>query len=112
MTFVTIKTNDNDPSCHDETGFEQFTIVLKKFAVDKMIFDSVLDSFNDIRPCLLEGIEYTAEDLIGFELWADWTYFAQRLAYLSLKHIAALPDSGLIDMASEDSSKITFQISK
>jgi len=112
MTFVTIKTNDAYPARNTETGLEGDAILLDKFAVNKMFFETVQDSFNDIRPCLLEGVAYTAEDLIGFELWADWTYFAQRLAYLSLKHIAALPGSGLTEMTSDDSSKTTFQISK
>lgn len=86
-----------------------FVVLLDKFAVDAMLFEAVQCSLNDIRPCLLEGVDYTAEDLIGAELWSDWAEIAQRQAYLCLKHLATLPETDLIDMANETGGMTSFR---
>ena len=86
------------------------TVVLDKFAVDSMLFELVEEKFNDILPCLLSGMEYAAEELIGYEWWTELTNLSQRQAHLCLKHMAPMPESRLIDMAIESSNKTTFRI--
>jgi hypothetical protein len=88
----------------------EYTVVLEKYAVDSMLFELVEEKFNDILPRLLEGVEYTPEELIGYEWWTELTILSQRQAHLCLKHMATMPDSRLIDMAIESSNKTTFRI--
>ena len=85
-------------------------ILLGKFTVEADYFDIVESNFNDIHPFLLGGVNYTAEDLVGAELWADLTGFTQRHAHLCLKHIASLPGSRLTDMSSVHCGATSFQI--
>jgi hypothetical protein len=94
--------NDIDPS--------EYTLVLKKFLVDSNFLYLVTASFNEILPCLLEGLDYAAEDLIGAEFWANLSPLAQRKAHLCLKHLATMPGTRLTDMANESCNKTTFRI--
>ena len=106
-----IKTNGTQTACSTAMDQIEYTMLLDKFAVDTMLFETVQDNFNDISPCLLVGVEYTAEDLIGAALWVDWTCFGQRQAHLCLKHLATIPGTRLTDMASVAVGKTTFQFS-
>ncbi|NMM15468.1 MAG: hypothetical protein HHJ17_18270 [Rhodoferax sp.] len=85
-------------------------ILLNKFKVETAYFDLVESNFRDIQPFLLEGVDYTAEDLVGAKLWGDLTGFAQRHAHLCLKHMATFPFSRLTDMSKEQYGKTGFQI--
>ena len=88
----------------------EYIVVLDKYAVDSMLFELVEEKFNDILPCLLEGVEYTPEELIGYEWWTELTNLSQRQAHLCLKHMATMPGTRLTDMASVKTSKTTFRI--
>ena len=74
-------------------------VVLDKFLVDTMMLQTVQSILEDIFPSLMQGAEYKAEDLVGSELWADWTPLGQRQAHLCLKHLATLPGARLTDLA-------------
>lgn len=108
MAFLTINGSNRNANTTD-LGFTEQTVLLGKFKVDSMFLESVQGNFNDILPCLIEGVEYTAEDLIGAAQWADWALAAQRFAYLCLKHIATLPGTRLTDMASVECGSLGFQ---
>jgi len=88
----------------------EYTIVLDKFAVDTMLFELVEEKFNDILPWLLEAVEYTPEELIGYEWWTELTTLSKRQAHLCLKHLATLPDTRLSDMGIQNCGKTTFRI--
>jgi hypothetical protein len=93
MSILTITTNGNGPS--GKVGINEQTVLLNKFAVDSTMLETVQCNFNEILPSLMEGVEYTAEDLVGDELWADLTNLGQRHAHLCLKHLATLPGARL-----------------
>lgn len=114
MTIFTI--NSSTQHSVNNTGIEtslhpdNTMILLDKFKVEADYFDIVKANFNDIHPFLLEGVDYSAEDLVGAELWTDLTGFAQRHAHLCLKHMATLPGAHLIDMSGMEIGKTDFQI--
>lgn len=110
MAILTITTTGSGPSGNADMGLTGNTVLLGKFAVDSMVLEAVLCNFNEILPSLLEGVAYTAEDLVGAELWADWTPLGQRQAHLCLKHLATLPGARLMDMADVASGMTSFQI--
>ncbi len=107
--MITITKLHSKPACASALCAIPHTVVLDKFTVDSQLFEAVQCSLNDIRPCLLEGVDYTAEDLIGAALWSDWADIAQRQAYLCLKHLATLPETDLIDMANETGGMTSFR---
>ncbi len=110
MAILTITTNGNDSSDNADMGSAGNTVLLNKFKVDSMTLQNVQSNFEDILPSLMAGVVYTAEDLVGAELWADWTLLGQRHAHICLKHLASLPGARLVDMADVDYRKIGFQI--
>lgn len=99
-----------NPDIADQMNLDATMILLDKFKVNTGYFDLVESCASDIVPFLLEGTEYSAEDLVGAELWAGLTGFGQRQAHLCLKHMATLPGARLIDLASVDCRKTGFQI--
>ncbi len=110
MALLTIKTNSDRSANNPANGGAAHTVLLGKFNVDSMFLETVQSNFNDILPCLIDGVEYTAEDLVGAALWADWTLFGQRQALLCLKHLATLPAARLTDMATVECGNTGFQI--
>ncbi len=108
MAFLTIKTNDSVPSDNSDMDFRDNAVLLNKFAVDAMLLETVQCNFNEILPSLMAGVQYTAEDLVGAELWADWSPLGQRQAHLCLKHLATLPGARLVDMADVEFGKTGF----
>jgi hypothetical protein len=118
MARLIIKNISKHPTSSTDLGFSEQTVVLGKFKVDSMLLESVQRNFNDILPNLIEGATYTAEDLVGAALWADWTHEAQRQAHLCLQHLATLPGARLTDtdatqtfgVAGTDSQAIAFKV--
>lgn len=110
MTILTFKTNGSGPSDNSDMDLRDNTLLLQKFKVDSMLLSTVQFKFNEILPSLMAGAVYTAEDLVGAELWAEWTPLVQRQAHLCLKHLATLPCARLVDMADEEYRKGGFQI--
>ncbi len=108
MAFLTIKTNGNGPSEGVDMGPTGNTVLLNKFKVDSMLLQNVQSNFEDILPSLMAGVEYSTEDIVGAELWADWTLLGQRHAHLCLKHLATLPGARLADMAAVECGKTGF----
>lgn len=108
MAILTITTSGNGPSDNADMGPAGNTVLLNKFAMDSMLLATVQCNFNEILPSLLAGVEYSAEDLVGAELWADWTPLGQRQAHLCLKHLATLPGARLADMAVVECGKTGF----
>jgi hypothetical protein len=108
MAFLTIKTNGSGPSDNSDMDFRDNAVLLNKFAVDAMLLEIVQRNLEDILPSLLAGVEYSAEELVGAELWADWTPLGQRHAHLCLKHLATLPGARLVDMAVVECGKTGF----
>lgn len=107
--MITITKLHSKPACASALSTIPHTVVLGKFTVDSQLLEAVQCSLNDIRPCLLEGVDYTAEDLIGAELWSDWADITKRQAHLCLKHLATLAETDLIDMANETGGKTSFR---
>ncbi len=95
MTILTFTTNGNCPSDNSDMDLRDNTVLLQKFKVDSMLVATVRYKFNEILPSLMAGVQYTAEDLVGAELWADWTPLEQRHAHICLKHLATLPGARL-----------------
>lgn len=117
MTKVTIIYGNKVPANNSDILLDSMEpngtmILLNKFKVEAAYFDLVEANFSDIHSFLLERVDYTAEDLVGAELWADLTGFARRHAHLCLKHMATLPFSRLTDMSNEQYGKTGFQIVK
>lgn len=109
MALLTIN-NSNRSANNPALGLVEHTVLLEKFTVDSMLLETVQRNFSEILPSLIEGVEYTAEDLVGAALWADWTLLGQRHAHLCLKQLATLPGARLTDMASVGYGKTSFQI--
>lgn len=93
-----------------EIDSSEYTLVQKKFLVDSNLLYLVTVSFSEILPCLLEDHDYTSEELIGAEFWANMPSIERRKAHLCLKHIATMPGTRLIDVANEKCNKATFRI--
>lgn len=110
MAILTIKTDSNPQSDTADMDHADHAVLLGKFTVPSMTLETVQYHFNDIYPSLIAGVEYTAEDLVGAELWADWTPLGQRQAHQCLKHLATLPGARLTDMAVVEYGKTGFQI--
>ena len=110
MALLTIKNNGDHPAGSTDFGCPEHTVLLGKFKVDSMLLETVQTNLDDILPSLMAGVEYSAEDLVGAELWADWTRIGQRHAHLFLKHLATLSGARLTDMASVGCGKTGFQI--
>lgn len=114
MAFLTINSSSQQTANNNDHGFalspDATMILLDKFLVDAGYFDLIESSFSDIFPFLLDDTDYSAEDLVGAELWAGLTGFGQRQAHLCLKHIATMPGARLTDLASVDSRKTGFKI--
>ena len=108
MALLTINTTGIGPSGSGDMGSAGNTVLLNKFKVDSMTLQNVQSNFEDILPSLMAGVAYTAEDLLGAELWADWTLLGQRHAHLCLKHLATLPGARLADMAVVECGKTGF----
>lgn len=108
--ILTINTHSNPQSDTAEMDQTDHAVLLGKFMVPTMTLETVQYHFNDIHPCLMADVEYTAEDLVGAELWAGWTPLGQRQAHLCLKHLATLPGSNLQDMAGMGCDSTGFQI--
>lgn len=107
MALLTINTTGNSPSGSGDMGSAGNTVLLNKFKVDSMTLQNVQSNFEDILPSLMAGVAYTAEDLVGAEVWADWTPLGQRHAHLCLKHLATLPGARLT-AGSRTSGAATF----
>ena len=107
MAILTITTNGSGPSDNSDMGSAGNTVLLNKFKVDSMTLQNVQSNFEDILPSLMAGVAYTAEDLVGAEVWADWTPLGQRHAHLCLKHLATLPGARLT-AGSRTSGAATF----
>ena len=110
MSHLTTNITANLPSSDTALALTGRTALLDKFMVDTMLLETVQCNLNEILPCLIAGVDYTATDLIGAELWADWTPLAQRQAHICLKHLATLPGALLTDMACVECGKTSFQI--
>lgn len=85
-------------------------ILLGKFKVETEYFEIIESRVSDISPFLLEEIDYTAQDLVGEDLWTELTGFGQRQAVLCLQHLASLPGAGLTDVPSAGGGATSFQI--
>ena len=73
---------------------QDFTIVLCKFKVEAWLLESVQAHFDEILPYLLQGSEYTWQELLGEDFFAD-VAVPRHLPLLCLKHLAQQPDSQL-----------------
>jgi hypothetical protein len=100
-----IEVQSKDPMPADEV-----MIVLNKFKVETDFFELVESEFSEIYPYLLEGVEYSAQDLVGEPLWNDLIFLAQRQAIYCLKHLATMPGAHLVDLSYSEYSTTTFQI--
>ena len=100
-----IEVQSKDPMPADEV-----MIVLNKFKVETDFFELVESEFSEIYPYLLEGVEYSAQDLVGEPLWNDFIFLAQRQAIYCLKHLATMPGAHLVDLSYSEYSTTTFQI--
>lgn len=69
MAFLTINCSNRNTN-NTDLEFTEQTVLLGKFKVDSMLLESVQSNFDDILPSLMDGVEYTAEDLVGTALWA------------------------------------------
>lgn len=101
---------DNDGVALDPMNPEGTMILLGKFKVETEYFEIIESRFSDIAPFLLEDVDYTAQDLIGEDLWSELAGFGQRHAVLCLKHMATLPDVPLCDVSCPDCGTTSFQI--
>jgi len=114
MTFLTINSSSQHTASNsdiaDQMSLAATMIMLHKFKVDTGYFDLVESSFSDILPFLLEDTDYSAEELVGAELWAGLTGVGQRQAHLCLKHLATLPGTHLSDRSAVEYGKTGFQI--
>ncbi len=89
MSILTINTHATASMHPDDT-----IIVLDKFKVDTWLFETVQAHFNDILPYLLQGQDYTAQELLGEEFLADMA-MPRDIPMLCLKHLAQQPGSQL-----------------
>lgn len=88
---------------------QDFTLVLNKFKIDTWLVESVQAHFDEILPYLLQGSEYTWQELLGEDFFADVT-MPRHLAMLCLKHLATLPDAALIDRSYPGCDTSFFQV--
>lgn len=114
MAILTINSRRNcQPNSPDATGRSNqdgTTILLGKFKVETEYFEIIENRFSDIAPLLLAEIDYTAQDLVGQDMWTELTGFGQRQAVLCLQHMATAPGAGLTDMSSTGCGTTSFQI--
>ncbi len=94
-------------NARQEDGFT--TVLLAKYRVDAGYYEMIEASVEDICQCLMQGVEYSAEELVGFELWSGLSLSGQREAHLCLKHMATQPGARLTDMACENCGNTRFQ---
>lgn len=116
MAILSINTHSSHHNDSVDTEFDDpmnpngTMVLLDKFKVETDFFELVEFEFNEIYPFLLAHAEYTPVDLIGEPLWVDLSGLAQRQAIHCLKHLATLPDAGLIDVSCPDSGTTSFQV--
>ena len=95
ITDNTAPHKGGSPASENPKEMEASTSVLEKFKGDVEFLSMVQSALEDVLPLLLHDTSYCAEDLIGAELWSDFTGTAQRLAHLCLQHLAEQPGANL-----------------
>jgi|GEM_PF-6289619 len=100
---------DNSDIVIDSMNPNDVMILLDKFKVDTWLFESVTSHFNEMLPYLLKDSEYTWQELLGEDFWADLTV-PRHLPSLCLKHLAQQPGSQLSVMPLTGCDTTYFQI--
>jgi len=104
MSILTINSCSTSPM-HSQ----DFMVLLDKFKVDTWLFESVQAHFKDVLPYLLQGSEYTWQELLGEDFGADLAV-PRHLPLLCLKHLAQQPDSQLAVMPLSGCDTTYFEI--
>lgn len=104
MSILTINTHAASPMHVDDT-----MIVLDKFKIDTWLFESVQDHLDAILPYLIQGHDYTVQELLGEDFMADMA-MPRHLATLCLKHLATTPDAALLDRSLPGADITYFEI--
>jgi hypothetical protein len=84
-------------------------IELDKYWIDGQAILDAEEQFAAIYPFLIAGIDYTPEDLLGHEYWANLNALARRTAIICLKHLAELGDVPLVDVSAVHNRAVLFQ---
>jgi hypothetical protein len=86
--------------CHEaflqreREGKETYCLtVLDKFSIEKQMLEEVTVRLDAIVPFLIEGVEYTPQDLIWGQLFGALCAKKHPEIVLSLKHMASLPNA-------------------
>jgi hypothetical protein len=78
-------------------GYTGMVTVLGKFQVTPMMYHLVAGQLESIHLNLIEGVEYTAAELVGDSWWSYFDHAGKREMELCIKHFAANPAAKLID---------------
>jgi hypothetical protein len=84
-------------------------IELDKHKIDRQAILDAEKQIAEIYPLLIEGIDYTPEDLLGHEYWASLNSLKKRIAIICLKYLAELGDVPMVDVAAARNGAILFQ---
>ena len=85
-------------------------ILLDKFLVDASILESVESQLKKMYPYLLPANDYTWQELLGEDFWADMPDLPIHLAGICLKHLAEQPSAQLTASPFKDGGVTYFQI--
>lgn len=71
-----------------------YMTILGKFRIQTQFYEEVESRLKAIRHCLREGVAYTPDELVWGDLFGFFGASSPEIV-LSLKHLAAQPNSGL-----------------
>lgn len=104
MSILTINTRATSLMHTDDT-----MIVLDKFKIDTWLFESVQSRLVAILPYLIQGHDYTVQELLGENFMSDMA-MPRHLPTLCLKHLATQPDAALIEQPNPGCGTTRFQV--
>lgn len=97
-------------SCDYYGEDEQVLICNSRFSVSKEFYENIVGFVDEMRPYLLEGMAYTASELLGCDFYGSLSPVGCHMAVLVLKHIVDLPESDLFHISFHDGSSVRFLV--
>lgn len=96
--FINVNSHSRDDLNQARSGSDfgpNYPVLGGRYVVYEEIYTTVQESVDEVLTCLVPGVDYEADELIGHSLWDDMTPTGKREMLISLKHLASLPNSPL-----------------
>ena len=97
-------------SCDYYGEDERILICNSRFSVSKEFYENIVGFVDEIRPYLLEGMAYTASELVDCNFYGSLRPVDRHMVNLVLMHIVDSPDRDLFHISFHDGSSVRFLV--